>query len=236
MSGFYDNSIDVAPPTGTIIIYAGTSDPVGWIICNGREVSRIDYVKLFNVISTSYGGGNGSTTFNLPDLRSKVIRGREANLTNSINNTINGNDSVTLTINNMPSHTHELSNHTHTIESHSHPIDGHSHSIEYHSHTFNDAYYSENLGTNSSVFGAGRSGTWNQRLRWRNLSNEIDDVHPQPIQTGGPNQNTDNPVPQTSDWESADLSITTVTTGSNGNSTPLTIIPSNITMNYIIKL
>ena len=235
MSGFYDNSIDVAPPTGSIIIYAGTTDPVGWIICNGREVSRIDYVKLFNVISTSYGGGNGSTTFNLPDLRSKVIRGREANLTNSINNNINGNDSVTLTINNMPSHTHGLSNHTHTIESHSHSIADHSHSIADHTHTYNDAYYSENLRTNSGLYGAGRSGTWTQKLRWRNSSNGIDDVNAQPIQTGGPNQNTANPD-QNSSYQYADLSITTITTGSNGNSTPLTIIPSNITMNYIIKL
>ena len=62
-------------PVGSIQAYGGTSDPAGWLICDGREVSRQDYADLFAVIGTSFGSGNGSTTFNIPDLRGQFLRG-----------------------------------------------------------------------------------------------------------------------------------------------------------------
>ncbi len=55
--------------------FAGSSAPTGWLKCNGTAVSRTTYSALFAQISTTYGAGNGSTTFNVPDLRGEFIRG-----------------------------------------------------------------------------------------------------------------------------------------------------------------
>ena len=71
----FDNTIAVTTPVGSVIAYAGTSIPSGWLECNGSNVSRITYNALFFVIGTLYGIGDGSTTFTLPDLRGEFIRG-----------------------------------------------------------------------------------------------------------------------------------------------------------------
>jgi len=62
-------------PTGMIIPRLSTVVPAGWLVCNGQEVSRTDFATLFSVIGTSAGAGNGTTTFNVPDLRQRVIVG-----------------------------------------------------------------------------------------------------------------------------------------------------------------
>jgi len=62
-------------PTGMIIPRLSTVVPAGWLACNGQEVSRTDFALLFNVIGTSAGAGNGTSTFNVPDLRQRVIVG-----------------------------------------------------------------------------------------------------------------------------------------------------------------
>jgi len=63
-------------PVGTILPFAGSSAPSGnWLLCNGSAVSRTTYAGLFAVIGTAYGTGDGTTTFNLPDFRDKVMQG-----------------------------------------------------------------------------------------------------------------------------------------------------------------
>lgn len=63
----------VSVPTGTLIVYAGGSEPsADWLLCDGRVVSRADYARLFAVIGVVFGAGDGATTFNLPDLRGRV--------------------------------------------------------------------------------------------------------------------------------------------------------------------
>ena len=62
-------------PAGTVITFAGQAAPAGYFICDGREVSRVDYDELYLTIGTTYGSGDGSSTFNLPDLRGEFIRG-----------------------------------------------------------------------------------------------------------------------------------------------------------------
>lgn len=62
-------------PTGTIIAFAGNTLPKGYLPCDGSKVSRTTYKKLFDVIGTTYGAGDGSTTFNLPNLTTKFIQG-----------------------------------------------------------------------------------------------------------------------------------------------------------------
>lgn len=60
---------------GSIIAFASQTAPVGWIECAGAELSRTAYLNLFSLIGTTFGEGDGSTTFNLPDLRGEFIRG-----------------------------------------------------------------------------------------------------------------------------------------------------------------
>ena len=62
-------------PIGTIIPYGGATAPAGWRLCNGQAVSRTAFAELFSVIGTSFGSGDGSTTFNLPDMRESVPKG-----------------------------------------------------------------------------------------------------------------------------------------------------------------
>ncbi len=62
-------------PVGTISPYAGTSAPANWLLCDGAAVSRATYAALFAVTSTAYGAGDGSTTFNVPDLRGRIVVG-----------------------------------------------------------------------------------------------------------------------------------------------------------------
>jgi len=62
-------------PVGSIISYGSTAVPAGWLACDGSAVSRTAYADLFSVIGTTYGAGDGSTTFNLPDTRGIFLRG-----------------------------------------------------------------------------------------------------------------------------------------------------------------
>jgi microcystin-dependent protein len=62
-------------PVGTIIFRGIDATPTGWLFCNGAAVSRSTYSALFAAIGTTFGAGDGTTTFNLPDLRAKFIRG-----------------------------------------------------------------------------------------------------------------------------------------------------------------
>jgi microcystin-dependent protein len=67
--------IDLQNKTGEVASYAGATAPAGALFCFGQAVSRTDYVGLFTAISTTYGTGDGSTTFNLPDMRGRVAGG-----------------------------------------------------------------------------------------------------------------------------------------------------------------
>ena len=62
-------------PVGSIQAYGGTTAPWGWLLCQGQAVNRATYAELFGVIGTSFGVGDGSTTFNVPDLRGKTLVG-----------------------------------------------------------------------------------------------------------------------------------------------------------------
>ena len=67
--------IALRAPIGTVLWYTAQKAPDGYLICDGAAVSRTDYADLFAVIGTTFGAGNGSTTFQLPDLRAAFIRG-----------------------------------------------------------------------------------------------------------------------------------------------------------------
>lgn len=71
-------------PVGSIFSYSGSTAPNGYLICDGSAISRTDYAKLFSVIGTIYGSGDGSTTFNVPDCRESALVGIGQNATHSI--------------------------------------------------------------------------------------------------------------------------------------------------------
>ncbi|MBS5518541.1 MAG: tail fiber protein [Clostridiales bacterium] len=60
---------------GSIQVWPGSTAPEGWLLCNGQAVSRTTYANLFSVLGTTYGQGDGSTTFNVPDLTGRVPMG-----------------------------------------------------------------------------------------------------------------------------------------------------------------
>lgn len=64
-------------PVGTVNSFAGSTAPTGWLLCYGQAISRKDYKDLFAIIGTTYGVGDSSTTFNLPDCRGRVAAGKD---------------------------------------------------------------------------------------------------------------------------------------------------------------
>ena len=100
-----ENGIYNSAPVGGVMEFAGPIAPDGWLICDGSAVSRETYSDLFNVIGVYWGEGDGSTTFNLPDMRRKVPVGLDSNDTdfNTLGKT-GGAKGVRLTMNNLPYH------------------------------------------------------------------------------------------------------------------------------------
>jgi microcystin-dependent protein len=115
---------------GDIKESAADGDQIGWFECDGRAISRTDYPNLFAAISTTYGSGDGSTTFNIPDYRGRFRIGTDT--TYPLGST-GGASSVALSVGNLPSHTHSVTDphHTHTFTGvpHTHSITdpGHHH-------------------------------------------------------------------------------------------------------------
>ena len=112
------------PPTASLLAYAGSTAPAGWLLCGGQAVSRTTYATLFGIIGTTYGAGDGSTTFNVPDLRGRVVAGvdnmggtaanRLTNTTMSPNGTTRGATGGT--------QTHTLTGPESGIQQHNHVI------------------------------------------------------------------------------------------------------------------
>jgi len=65
-------------PPGAVMSFAMSAAPIGWLPCDGAAISRTTFAPLFSAVRTAFGAGNGSTTFNVPDLRGEFIRGWSA--------------------------------------------------------------------------------------------------------------------------------------------------------------
>jgi microcystin-dependent protein len=106
-------------PSGTVLPFAGTTAPIGFLLCSGQAVSRSTYSDLFAAIGTTYGAGDGSTTFNVPDIRARSIAGWDSGnatgrlnlaatggiLANTIGN-VGGEQAHLLAIAEVPAHNH----------------------------------------------------------------------------------------------------------------------------------
>lgn len=112
------SSNTVIIPTGSVMPFAGSSAPSGWVLCDGSAVSRTTYEDLYTLIGTTYGSGDGSTTFNLPDLRGRIPGGMDnmggvganvitATPADSLGGTT-GTEYQALTTAQLPSHGHPL--------------------------------------------------------------------------------------------------------------------------------
>jgi microcystin-dependent protein len=92
-------------PTGAILAYGGSSAPTGFLIGDGSAISRATYAALFAVLGTTYGAGDGSTTFNLPDLRQRFPIGKAAAGTANVLGATGG---AIDHVHTGPSHTHDV--------------------------------------------------------------------------------------------------------------------------------
>jgi microcystin-dependent protein len=125
------NTIQLLTPTGSITQYGGSAAPTGWLLCDGSAISRTTYAALFSVIGTTFGTGDGSTTFNVPDLKGRVPVGRNAaDVAFDVLGESGGAKTHTLTSAEMPIHRHNVSAYSHSVSqsnaltTHSHTADG----------------------------------------------------------------------------------------------------------------
>ena len=107
----WGNGQGLGTPTGTITQYAGASAPSSWLLCQGQAVSRTTYAALFAVTGTTYGTGDGSTTFNLPNLQGRVPVGLQSSDSDfNARGKTGGAKTHTLTTAQMPNHQHTMNN------------------------------------------------------------------------------------------------------------------------------
>lgn len=220
----YVNNLNIVPP-GSIMCFAGINAPQGWLLCTGQAVSRTDYAGLFNTIGTTYGSGNGTTTFNLPDIQDRFPMGKSNSKTLG---TKDGANSVTLTSDKLPAHSHTASSasagdHSHsgstsTNGNHSHSINdpGHTHTQT----TINDDY--NNSGTNPPGFSADSAGS----KTWSNISTAYTGIS---INSSGDHSHT-----LTTNTTGAHSH--TITVDSTGSANPsIDVTNKHIILNYIIR-
>lgn len=119
-TGAVDITADTIIPAGMIMPTAASVEPSGWLYCYGQNLSRTTYARLFTAVGTTYGSGDGSTTFGLPDLRGRTIAGRDnmggttasrltaalSGITGTTLGSAGGTETHTLTTTQMPSHSH----------------------------------------------------------------------------------------------------------------------------------
>jgi len=133
-------------PVGSVTMYAGTSAPTSWLFCDGSAVSRTTYSALFATLGTTFGVGDGSTTFNVPDMRGRapIGVGTGTGLTaralaatvGTETHLLTGAQSGTSVHNHtQDAHNHTQNSHNHTQDSHNHTQNSHNHTQDAHNHT-----------------------------------------------------------------------------------------------------
>ncbi len=204
---FVNNSY--SQPVGSVICFAGASAPAGWLFCDGSEVLKDEYSDLHTVIGTIYGIASHSTKFVLPNLQEKMAIGKSG--ANNLGNN-GGNQTITLTEGQMPSHSHTGTTSSEGAHSHTATDSGHV-------HTYTDAYFAEDLNgaLQNNVFGTSAGNDGDNEYRYR----------------------TPNPTTETG---YANVSIAnngshshTFTTNTTGSGSSIDIMNPYVVLNYIIK-
>ena len=243
----YTASLYALNLVGLVLPFAGSSIPSGWILCYGQAVSRTIYSALFITISTTFGTGDGSTTFNIPDMRGRFAAGLD-NMGGSVAGRITaggsgvagttlgiatGAEAMTLSASQsgIQSHSHNVADpgHSHAASegSHSHGITdpGHSHSV-------NDPGHAHTVNWSSYAGGGGGGGVMNGNYAPGAFIN----ANTTGISIYGAGTGI-----STTQSASSSVTITGTTTGisisatSGGASASHPNIPPTIILNYIIK-
>lgn len=142
-----DNLLAQLMPPGMISARGTATVPTGWLYCNGQAVSRTTYAKLFAAIGVAFGGGNGTTTFNVPDLRGQFLRGWDngRNLDTGRVLGTNQTDQVeahthTISVTAAGGHSHSVSGTTGNDGSHTHTVSGTAAAAGSHTHPIGSQY------------------------------------------------------------------------------------------------
>lgn len=123
----------IAP--GCVMMHVATGAPDGWLLCNGQAVSRTDYAALFAILGTYYGDGDGSTTFNLPNLAGRCVIGPDPDTPGMTSpGNAGGERNHVLTEAETGTHNHLQNSHNHLQNSHGHTQDSHNHTQNSHQH------------------------------------------------------------------------------------------------------
>lgn len=244
-------------PSGTLTMFGGSTVPTDWLLCDGRStgISRTTYSALFAVIGTTYGAGDGSTTFNLPDFRSRIPigAGTGTGLTTRTLGTTGGAESVTIASGNLPTHQHTIThghantfavsggntginsvNHTHTFTSGTVSAN-HTHDQGTHGHSYKTAATATSGTTRAIITNSGTGAT----------TGGINDTSPGATGTISANHNhagTTDGINQNHDHTftpSISGGVTNNTTDSTGNggfaNTALAMMNPWLAVSFIIK-
>jgi microcystin-dependent protein len=165
LSSAVPNATEIMP-AGTVTQTARITAPTGWLLCEGQAVSRTTFARLFDAIGTTYGTGDGSTTFTLPNLRGRVPVGRDITQTEfDVLGETSGAKTVTLDATQIPAHNHtgitsSDGAHTHTFSGTTTKTGSHSHTQRF---TLNAASGS-NMGGMASAGSAQSPGLTSQQV------------------------------------------------------------------------
>lgn len=205
-------------PVGTTQPFAGSTAPIGWLLCAGQSLNAVTspiYADLFTVIGTTYGG-TGNTAFNLPDMRGRTVVARDNMAGTAANRldwgtnlgTTGGAQYHTLDTSQLPSHVHTGPSHTHNFST-GNVSNGHTHYYE-------DTYWSENVWGNWGWAGSpvGLDYDNSPGARWGKNTGDINNNHTHSGTT---------------------VSDGTGNTGSSGSGSSHNNMPPAILLNYIIK-
>jgi microcystin-dependent protein len=161
-------------PIGTVKAWAGDEIPEHWMLCDGSELPRGDFQDLWKALGeddSPWGLGDGSLTFNIPDLRDRMLVGAS---TGKPKNTKGGSETATLTAGQLPPHQHDIANHQHYAGNHQHYNNFMSQGEDRdHQHLFPGAWTgTENAdhahGTNTYIQNSASLALWRSDARWLN--------------------------------------------------------------------
>lgn len=207
-------------PAGGIVAYAGAAAPTGWQLCDGSALNRTTFSALFAAIGETYGPGDGSTTFNVPDLQQRFPLGKASSGTGATLGDDGGSIDHEHT---QPTHTHTGPSHTHTGPSHTHTGPSHTHSTPNHTHTDTFAVGAETAGDGSGPSpGTAGSGHFHA------LNGSVSSSGSGTTGAGGTGATG-------ADGTGATSSAGTGNTGSGGGDATGTENPPFLVVNYIIK-